>query len=225
MLISSFIAFTFYKSIFAVIIFSPFCIIYIKDIREKLIRERKWELNLQFREGLMSISSALNAGYSIENAFWEAKKDLRLMYEEETYIIKEFEYIVNQLGMNRTVEEVLIELADRSNIDDINNFTEVFITAKRTGGDIIKIIKRTSKTIGDKIEIKREILTLITAKKLEARIMNLMPLGIILYMWMFSPGFLDPLYDNIIGRIIMTICLLLYLLAYKLSENIINIQV
>lgn len=224
-MLTSFIGYIFYKSILGIIILSPFSLLYLKRNREKIIRERKWQLNLQFREGITSISSALNTGYSIENAFSESVKDLKLMYEEDAYIIKEFQYIVHQLGMNKTVEEVLNDLANRSDIEDILNFTEVFVTAKRTGGDIIKIIRRTSRTIGDKIEVKREILTLITAKKLEAKIMNIIPFGIILYMWVFSPGFLDPLYHNLVGVVLMTISLMLYLLAYKLSEKIMNIEV
>lgn len=199
--------------------------IYLKNNKKTLIKARKWELNLQFRDGIASISSALNAGISIENAFYEAVKDLKLMYEEDAYIVNEFGYIVSQLHMNKTVEETLHSFAVRSGVDDINNFAEVFITAKRTGGDIIKIIRASSKTIGDKIEVKREILTLITAKKFESKIMNLIPFGIILYMWIFSPGFLDPLYQNFIGTLVMTVALLLYYIAIRLSEKIINIEV
>lgn len=187
--------------------------------------ERKWELNLQFRDGITSISSALNAGYSIENAICEAKKDLLLMYDENTIIVKEFQYMIYQMNNNQTVEEILQDFAERSSVEDIHNFAEVFITAKRTGGDIIKIIRTTSNSISDKLEVKREILTLITAKKFESNIMNVIPLGIILYMWVCSPGFLDPLYGNILGIGIMSVALLLYGVAYVISQQIINIEV
>lgn len=194
-------------------------------MKKKRIMERKWELNLQFRDGITSISSALNAGYSIENAICEAKKDLLLMYDENTIIVKEFQYMIYQMNNNQTVEEILQDFAERSSVEDIHNFAEVFITAKRTGGDIIKIIRTTSNSISDKLEVKREILTLITAKKFESNIMNVIPLGIILYMWVCSPGFLDPLYGNILGIGIMSVALLLYGVAYVISQQIINIEV
>lgn len=223
--LSSCIGYLFYKNIIAIILLSPYCFIYLKNTKKKLIEARKWDLNIQFRDGIASISAALNAGISIENSFYESLKDLRLMYKESDYIVKEFEYIVNQLHRNKTVEETLHAFALRSGVEDIDNFAEVFITAKRTGGDIIKIIRSSSKTISDKIEVKREIHTLITAKRFETRIMNLIPFGIIGYMWIFSPGFLDPLYQNIIGRIIMTIALCFYYIAFHLSEKIINIKI
>lgn len=223
--ITSTIAFVFYKSIVIVILFAPFSTIYLKQKKKRLMEQQKWQLNLEFREGLISLSSALNAGYSIENSIREAVKDLHLIYDKDALIIREFEYIVSQLSMNKTVEEALNELAIRCQVEDISNFAEVFITAKRTGGDIIKIIKTTSKNIGDKIEIKRQIHTMITAKKLESRIMNLIPFGIILYMWIFSPEFLEPLYYNLIGIVIMTVALVLYFAAYMVSEKIMNITV
>lgn len=189
------------------------------------IEERKWQLNMQFRDGILSISAALNAGYSMENAILQAKEDLKLMYEEDALIITEFQYMIHQLKNNQTVEEVFWDFSKRSKVEDIYNFAEVFITAKRTGGDIIKIIRRTCNSISDKIEVKREIITLITAKKFESSIMNLIPLGIILYMWAFSPGFMEPLYGNVMGIMIMTITLVLYGIAYWLSQRIINIEV
>lgn len=166
----------------------------------------------------------MNAGYSIENAFVEAVKDLRFLYEEDALLIQEFENITYQIKTNRTVEEALNEFARRSEIEDIYTFSEVFHTAKRTGGDIIKVIQSTAKNIGDKIEIKREIQTLITAKKFEVKIMNIIPFGIILYMWIFSPGFLNPLYGNLVGIVVMTLALFAYFGAYILSEKIMDIS-
>ena len=57
---------------------------------EKKKKARKWEFNQQFRQGILCLSAALNAGYSIENAFGEAIGDLSLMYDEDADIIQEF---------------------------------------------------------------------------------------------------------------------------------------
>lgn len=225
MMIAVILGSLFFQSIPVVLLLLPLSLFYVKRQKRKKIAERKWKLNLEFRDGIMSISTALNTGYSMENAVREAVKDLRLLYEEDALIIKEFEYILSFISVNRTVEDAFTDLAVRSGIEDIYNFAEVFITAKRTGGDLIKIIKATAKTIGDKIEIKREIYTMITAKRLESRIMNIIPLGIILYMWVFSPGFLEPLYHNITGVIVMGVALIGYVGAYAMSERIIDIEI
>ncbi len=215
----------FYKSIIGVLFLIPTIYFYRKSRTKELMKERKWKLNLQFRDGILALSAALEAGYSSENAFEEAFKDLRLIYPEDSLILKEFSYMINQIRMNITVEKALSDFGERTGIEDVLSFSEVFSTAKRTGGDLINVIKITSNIICDKIEVKREIITLITAKRLEANIMKVIPLMILIYLSVSSPGFLDPLYHNIFGIFVMTSFLLCYLGAYLLIDKIVAIEV
>ena len=218
------LAVLFYKSIIAVLLFSPGALLLLKYQEKKLAKERQWQFTQQFRQGILGLSAALHAGYSVENAFGEAVKDLKLMYEEDTDIVREFSYITRQLSMNQTVEQALEELAERTGIEEVQNFSEVFRTAKRTGGDLMKIIQQTGKQIGDKIEVKREMQVAIAQKQYEANIMAIVPLGIILYMWVASPGFLDCLYHNLFGWIFMSVLLVCYGGAYMLMQKITDIE-
>lgn len=215
----------FYSSIVGAIVFIPYGFLFVRNKKKQLITNRKWQLNLEFRDGISSIAAALNAGYSIENAFSQAAEDLRLMYPPDALILCEFESIIRQINRNRPVEDLLKNFADRSGVEDISNFAEVFITAKRTGGDLMKIIRTTGTTIGDKIEVKREIITMVTAKQFECNIMNLIPFGIVVYLKLCSPGFLDPLYHNLFGILFMTIVLILYYMVSMLSKKIVSIDI
>ncbi|MGB8452712.1 MAG: type II secretion system F family protein [Anaerocolumna sp.] len=219
------LGFLFYANLFGILLLFPYGLIHVHNKKKQLVEKRKWQLNLEFRDGLASLSAALNAGYSIENAFIQAVLDLKLMYSPESMIVSEFERIVNQIFMNKTVEEVLKGFAARSNVEDIVNFAEVFITAKRTGGDIIKIIRTTGNSISDKIEVKREIITLITGIKFEVNIMSMIPFFIIIYLRVFSSGFLDPLYHNLFGFAFMTLVLVMYYGVFCLTQKIMSIEV
>ena len=61
------------------------------------------------------------------------------------------------------VEQVLMEFAEQVASEDVNSFVTVFVTAKKSGGDMIGIIRNTTNQIGDKIAVKREIDTLLAA--------------------------------------------------------------
>lgn len=215
----------FYRNILAILFLSPLIYYYRKIKARGLINSRRWKLNLEFRDGITALSAALEAGYSAENAFEEALRDLQQLYDKDALIIQEFSCIYNQIRMNITIEKALSDFADRTGIEDIQSFAEVFSTAKRTGGDLINVIKISSNVINDKIEVKKEIRTLITAKRLEANIMKLMPLLILAYLSVSSSGFLNPLYHNIQGILIMTVFLFCYLGAFLLIDRIIAIEV
>lgn len=215
----------FYSNLLLSFVLIPFIPFYLKNIKRKLIAQRKWQLNIEFRDGLLCLSAALNASYSLENAFIQAVEDLRLLYRDNSLIVIEFEGIVHQIHMNVTVESIIEDLGRRSGIEDIMYFSEVLKTAKRTGGDLIQVIRTTSKIMSDKLEVKREIVTLITAKKLEANIMIIVPFGIVLYLKLFSPEFLVPLYHNLFGIIFMTIILLCIYGISRIASKIMDIQV
>jgi tight adherence protein B len=126
---------------------------------------------------------------------------------------------------NTAVEEAVEQFANRSKIEDILCFSEVFHAAKRSGGDLVQIIRSTSKTIVEKIEVHREIETLVSAKKLETQIMKFMPFIILAYFLLCNPSFLLPLYDNTFGRCFMTVMLIICLGISKLADYIMKIEV
>ena len=114
-------------------------------------------------------------------------------------------------------------MAKRTHVQDIKDFAEVFRIAKRSGGDLPGILRNTADLISDRIEVSREINTQIASKKMEQKIMDLVPFGIILYIDTTSPGFFDPLYHSVFGVAVMSVMLLVYLAAYLLAEKILDI--
>ena len=207
------------------IFLSPIGIWVWKREKKKKADNRKKELVIQFRDCIRSVVANLKAGYSVENAFKESLTDMRLLYGEQSDMALELVHIVQGVHNNISLEELLLSLGMRSGITDIREFAEVFAIAKRNGGNMTDILVRTAEVIGRKLDIDSEILILISAKKLEQQIMNIVPFAIIIYISVSSPGFFDVLYHNVLGVIIMTLCLLVYLLAYRISTNIINISV
>lgn len=215
----------FYDSVIAAIISFPFVSVFLRFKKIELVEKRKKEMKIHFKEGIQSISSALNAGYSVENALKEATQDLILLYTANANIVCEFEEMTRKIAASQTIEQVFIDFANRSGIEEAKTFAEIFMTAKRSGGDLIGIIRKTVLTISDKIEIEKEIATIMAAKRYEQKIMNIMPIAIVLYIRIGSNGFLNQMYKNIPGISIMSACLGIYLLAFILGEKLVKIEV
>ena len=78
---------------------------------------------------------------------------------------------------------------------------------------------------GQKAEVMQEIEVLMSAKRMEMNIMNLVPFGILAYVGFTSPEFLKPLYGNLLGAGIMTSCLAGYVCACRIAKKIVDIQV
>ena len=218
-------SYIFYKSIIIFSCLFPFCFLYPNLKRKELIAAKKRRLVVEFKEAIMILSSLLNAGYSLENSVKEALVELRLLYVKDNLIIKEFEYINQLIYMNISVERAFDDLAYRSHSEDIRSFAKVLRIAKRSGGELESIIAHTVGVIGDKVRIKEEIITMTTAKRFEQNVMNIFPLFIVLYIDISSPGFFNIMYTTIIGRVCMSIGLIVYLFAIYISKRLLNIEV
>ncbi len=218
--------YVFYRSIVFSLLLLPMAFIYPRFSTKEIIRKRKEELNLQFREALYSVASSLSAGKSIETAFRDAQKELSIQYpDDETYILAELEQINRRIGMNETIEEALYDFAARSHLEDIMNFADVFIICKRTGGNLVQVVKNTADIISEKIDVRQEINILLTEKRLEHKVLNLMPVFIVLMLSTSAEEFMAPVFEEPLGRAAMTAALVLFTVAYFISEKIMNIEV
>lgn len=215
----------FYQNQWLMILSIPISVIWLKIRKMQLIRERKKNLNYQFKDALNSLSVAVQAGYSVENAVAACARDLERLYPVNSDILREFHYMESQLKISVPVEELFLSLGKRCQIEDVENFAAVFFAAKRTGGDMVKIIQTSARMLGDKIDVKREIESTLAAKKAEQMIMSFMPAGIIFYLKLTSPGFLNVLYGNLFGICAMTLCLGIYGTSYWLGCKIVDIEV
>jgi tight adherence protein B len=222
----SLIAYIFYHSVLISILLCPIGFLYPKIKSREIIEKQKYELNLQFKEMLYSLSSSLNAGKSPEMSFREVLSDLSVTYvDPQTDILLEVAIIVRKLEMNETIEDALTDFAERSHLEDVKNFTEVFKTCKRTGGNIIEIIKNTSNIINDKIAIKEEINIILSERKLEQRILNLLPIFMVLLLTFTVPEYINSVFTETIGRVAITCAIALLVVAYIISGKIIKIVV
>lgn len=219
------ISYLFFHSFLAFFLLLPGCAIFFGDRKKSLKEQRAERMQNQFLTGMQLVSTSLQAGYAVENAFREAVSELEKIYEKDAFIVQEFRYIVSQISLNRTAEALLMELGRRSHVEDIQNFAEVFYIAKRTGGDLMAIIHNTISCIQQKQETKAEIATGLAGKRMEQNMMSGIPLFILGYVKLTSPGFLDVMYHNAAGILVMLFCLAVYLAAYFWGRKIIQIRV
>lgn len=219
------VAWLFYRNIYvmagAVLLYRPVR----NNVRNRRMEKRKGDMLFQFKEILQMISAALKAGASIEHGFAHAEEEFVKLYGTQAVMAQELIWLNHQVKLNVPLEELVEDLAERSGIEEISNFSQVFVFARRSGGDFMRIFRNTADKIREKAEVKREIETVMAAKRLEMNIMNLVPFGILLYVGITSPEFLEPLYGNPVGAGIMTFALGVYGCTCKIAEKIADIQV
>ena len=220
------LGYVFFNNLVISMAFTMGALFYPKYRCRELVKKRKDDLNLQFKDALYSISSALSIGRSLESAFKAALLDLRMLYTgESAYIIKEFEYICRKIELNQAVENALLDFAKRSGLDDIKNFAEVIVICRRSGGNLVQVVNNTSNIISEKIEIGQDINLLLTKQKYEQKILNVMPVVFIALIKFGGSGYMDSLYTSFKGYLLMALAMAILVTSMVISKSILDIKV
>lgn len=153
------------------------------------------------------------------------EENLEMLFGNTSNLVRELNHMESALQNNLTLDELLQELSQRSGLEDISEFYSVFSIAKKQGGNMNHILRYGAEKISEKIHIKREIQLMVSARSYELKLMTLLPFLIVCYISITNPGYFQVLYHNSIGILIMSICLLLYLVSYAIGHKILSIQI
>ncbi len=219
------IAWLFYQSLWG-LLFVPVGIA-VALLREKKVmqqREMRKEQQL-FAEYLGFLKEALQVGYSLEQAVGEAKKGLLTTEKKDTGFLQAVIRMQRKMQLGMPVEEAFGEWAKEAMCEDIRDFSEVLLIAKRTGGAVQQVITNTERMIKDKQETLRYIQSVLHSREYEAKIMKAMPFAMLAYLHLFMPGFLNPLYRNATGICVMSVVLTLYAGLCYLADRATKVSV
>lgn len=188
--------------------------------------KRKREMLIQFRDVLYSFSSSFSAGRQMPEALREAEAHLRMIYRPDAVMIKELNHTATGILESRAMEaDLLNAFAQRSQLEDIDNFIDIYLTCRKTGGDLVNMVAKASEIILEKISIEQEIYLLTAQKRLEVKILTSIPIVMILFLHLASPDYLSVLYTGISGRLLMTLALGGIGGSYLWSMKLIDIRV
>lgn len=204
------IAWLFFDSI-AGLACMPLCVLLI-GLREKRNRTQKQQEKEQelFTEYLGFLREALLVGYSLEQAVGEGKKAMLTTGMEKDLFLQEVSRLERKMQLGLPVEAAFAEWAKEADCEDIRDFSEVLLIAKRTGGAVQQVIENTERVIREKQETLRYIRSVLHSREYEAKVMKLMPFAMLLYLRLFMSEYLEPLYHNPAGVGMMCVVLAVY---------------
>ncbi|MBO7711598.1 MAG: type II secretion system F family protein [Lachnospiraceae bacterium] len=225
LLLDMLISMLFFRSWIAVPVLLAGFPVFLRERQKDRLEEETGRMRGEFLTGIQLLSASLQAGYSAENAVSEARKELEKIYGEDTFIVSEFRRLCRRMELNVPVERLFFEMAERSGVDDIISFAQVFEAARKAGGDLIAISRNTVSVIRMKEETGMMIRTALSGKQMEQNMMSVIPLFILGYVSLTTDGLMEPMYTTLPGRIVMSMALLAYTGAFLWGRSIMRVRV
>ena len=215
-----------YKNILFAVVVIPFSGKIKEFVRDYIIERRRSRYMTEFKDFLFMASTAIGAGRSMKDAIGEAIPSLRNIYGDKSVLASDLSkaYERMETGGENDVT-VLGDMADLSGLEDVSDFVTIYSICKSTGASLITALNKAAGVIMEKMSIEREIEELVRRKKNEGMVILVMPVLVILFLNLFAPDYIAPLYETVTGRIIMTICACGAIGVYAMIQNIVNVEV
>ena len=188
---------------------------YVRILRER----RRVKFNEQLVDALGTMSNALRAGFSINQAF-ESVANIG-----DKPISQEFNVLLQQMRVGLPFDAALASLDRRVGSDDLTLVCTSIDIARRTGGNLTDIFDRISETIRGRMRIERRVRTLTAQGRLQGIIVSLMPFVLGLAMTVMKPDVMRPFLTSLKGGICIGIAAALVLVGWLFIRKIIRIDV
>ena len=188
---------------------------YVRFLRER----RRVKFNEQLVTSLGTMSNALRAGFSINQAFES------VVETGDKPISQEFSVFLQQLRVGMSFEDALASLDRRVASEDLTLDCTSIDIARRTGGNLTEIFDRISDTIRARMRIERRVRTLTAQGRLQGITVSLMPFGLGAVLVVMKPSLMIPFLTSPVGIAAVAAAVAFVVLGWIVIRRIIRIDV
>ena len=128
------------------------------------------------------------------------------------------------ISVGEPLEKLMLDFSYRCHMEEMEYFSEVFLVGKRSGGNLVGIMKNTIRMLQERMEAIEELYTILADKQLEFYLMSVIPMVMIMYLRIGAGPMIKSLYGNLTGILTMSVCLVIYGGSYLYGKKILEID-
>ena len=162
-----------------------------------LKKQRLAKFNEQLEDALLSMSSALKAGFSITQALENVAS------ENRHPISFEFTLLLQELRLGVQFDTALRKMSDRLESQDFELVAVAIITARQTGGELTSVLEELAGVIRERIRIMQRVRALTSQGRMQAWLIASVPFVLMFAMSRLAPDLMDSFFGSFIGIVIL----------------------
>lgn len=158
-----------------------------------LRRRRRRMFNQQLVDGLIAMSSALRAGFSILQAFES------IVRQGQNPIAQEFGLFLQQVRVGVRFEDALRNMETRIDSEDLALMNQAIEIARQTGGNLTEVFDRIAETIRERMRIEHRIRSLTAMGRMQAVVVGALPAVLLAALTLLDPDLMRPMFSTRVG--------------------------
>jgi len=177
-------------------------------ILKSMAQRRRDKIEEQLAGSMTTLSGAIRAGLSLAQA-------LEILAEQSPRPIKlEFQHMVGQYSMGKTLQETLTEAKVRLKSENFSMFAAAMLASRESGGKLNETVERIAESVREFQRLERKIKSETAQAKKSAVYMALAP-PIILFVYYFvDPVNTTRLFTTLPGQIMLSTSIIFDVIAW-----------
>lgn len=185
----------------------------------QMIARRLKAFNNQLGDTLTLLANSLRSGYSLLQSMETVSRDL------QPPVAVEFSRVVREIGLGLSIEEALQHMLDRVQSDDLDLVVTAINIQHEVGGNLSELLDTMSHTIRERVRIKGQIQAMTATQRLSGNVVALLPIGLGLFMYVVNPGYLQSMWQEACGIVMLIFGMVSIATGYFAIRKITDIEV
>ncbi|MBR3362356.1 MAG: type II secretion system F family protein [Bacilli bacterium] len=186
-----------------------------------LIKYKAYRVKLEndLLSAIIIMNNAFKSGRSIIQAI-----DI-VANETKGRMSKEFKKMSLELSYGLEIDTVFKRFEERTHLEEVSYLTASLTILNKTGGNIIEVFESIEKTMFNKKTLRLELKSLTSSSRIIVYALFTVPFLFILFISIISPGYFMPFIDNHLGRILLIIMVIYYLIFVYTVRKIMKVVI
>jgi tight adherence protein B len=173
----------------------------------------------QFPEVIDLLSRSVRAGHSFSSGLEIASTDM------PDPVSTELRIVFDEQRFGLPMRDALMNLCQRVPLVDVRLLVIALLVQKETGGNLAEILDSIAHVIRERFRIAGEVRVRTTQGRLTASILMALPLGMLIILHVIDPDYVNVLFVNRIGQIMLILAGVMQVLGAIIIWRIVQIKV
>jgi tight adherence protein B len=185
-------------------------------ILRRMAQRRKEQIEDQLAGSMTTLSGAVRAGLSLAQA-------LEILADQSPRPIRwEFQQIIGEYKMGKTLEQTLTEAKERLRSENFSMFAAAMLASRESGGRLNETVERIAQSVLEFQRLARKIDSETAQARKSALYMALAPPLVLLVYYFVDPINTARLFTTVPGQIMVSVAVILNVIAYLWARKILS---
>jgi tight adherence protein B len=206
-------------NVIAIILVPPLAYMFTYRHCTRILAKRNREFIDQFPDALEIIVRSVRSGFPFSVA-------LQMLAENSRDPIRsQFQQVVEEVALGRSLQQALARLAGRINEPDVRFFVVVIGVQQETGGNLAEIIGNLATIIRKRKQLRHKIKALTAEGKATGWVLGLLPVVVFVLLYVLQPHYLDPFFNDSLGQMLFGGAIFLLLVCFLIVRQMIKVDI